>query len=81
MIAEASELYDKLLSIYKTEYYNLTKAQKKRIKVQNIPQNLPLDLYSDEYEDHLPSMPPLEGDKKVKSEPEETIAQKIKLNL
>ena len=43
------------------QYDNPTKAQKKRIKVQNIPQNLPIDLYLDE--DDLPSMPPLEGNK------------------
>ena len=41
---KASELYDKLLSIYKTQYDKLTKAQKKRIKVQDMPENLPIDL-------------------------------------
>ena len=64
MIAKASELNDKLLNIYKTQYDKFTKAQKKRIKVQNIPQNLPMDLYLDE--DDLPPMLPLESDEEVK---------------
>ena len=50
VIAKAFELYDKLLSIYKTQYDKLTKRQRKRIKVQNIPENLPVDLYLDEDE-------------------------------
>ena len=80
MLAIASELYDKLLNIYKTEHDKLTKAQKKRINVQNIPENLPCDLYLDEDEDDLPSMPPLKDDEKVKLEQEETIAERKKLN-
>ena len=80
MIAKTSELYDKLLSIYKTQYDKLTKAQKKRINVQSIPENLPIDLYLDEDEDDLPPIPALEGDEKVKLEPEETIAERMKLN-
>ena len=80
MIAKASELYDKLLSICKTQYDKLTEVQKKRIKVQNIPQNLPIDLYLDEDEDDLPPIPALEGDEEVKLEPEETIAERMKLN-
>ena len=44
MIAKAFELYDKPLSIYKTQYDKLTKAQKKGIKVQNIPENLAIDV-------------------------------------
>ena len=71
-IAKAFELYDKLLSIYKTQYDKFTKAQEKRIKVQNIPESLPIDLYLGEYEDDLP---PLQDDEEVKSEPEETIAE------
>ena len=76
MIAKGSELYAKLLRIYKTQYDNLTKAQKKRIKVQNMPENLPFDLYLDEDEDYLP---PLEGDEEVISEPKETIAKRKKI--
>ena len=41
-------------------------------------ENLSIDLYLGE--DDLPPMPPLEGDEKVKLEPEETIAERIKLN-
>ena len=48
MLDPALELYNKLLNIYKTQYDKLTKAQKKRIKVQNILQNLPIDLYLDQ---------------------------------
>ena len=39
---------------------NFPKAQKKRIKFQNIPENLPLDVYLDE--DDLRPMPSLEDD-------------------
>ena len=59
-------------------YDNLTKAQKKRINVKNIPGNLPIDLCWNE--DDLPPMPPLEDDEEVKLEPEETIAKRAKLN-
>ena len=45
MISRAHELCDKLLNIYKTQYDKLTKPQRKRIKVQNVPENLPIDLY------------------------------------
>ena len=53
-IAKASELYDKLLNIYIyiTQNDNLTKAQKKIIKVQNVPENVTIDFYLDE--DDLP---------------------------
>ena len=60
MLAIASELFDKLLNISTIQYDKLTRAQKKRTKVQNKPENLALDLYLDE--DVLPPMPPLEGD-------------------
>ena len=80
VIAKASELYDKLLSIYKTQYDKLTKAQRKKIKVQNIPQNLPIDIDLDEDGDEIPPIPQLEGDEEVKSESEETIDERIKLN-
>ena len=50
MLNTAYELYEKLLNIYKTQYDKLTKAHKKRLKVQNMPENLPIDLYLDEDE-------------------------------
>ena len=40
----ASELYDKLLNIYKTENDKLTKAKKKRINVQNRPEKFPANI-------------------------------------
>ena len=64
MLVKAFELYDKLQNIYKTQYDKLTKAQKEKITVQNIPENLSIDLYLDEYD--LSPMPPLEGDEEVK---------------
>ena len=64
MLNTALELYNKLLNIYKTQYDKLAKAQKKRMKVQNVPCNLPVDLYLDE--DDLPAMPALECDKDIK---------------
>ena len=78
MVTRAHELYDKLLNIYKTQYDKLTKAQRKRIKVQNVPENLPIDLYIDE--DDLPAMPALEGNDEVKLEQQKTIAVRVKLN-
>ena len=77
MLDTALELYNQLLNIYKTQYYKLTKAQKKRIKVRNVAENLPIELYLDE--DDLPPIPALEDDEEVKLEPEETIAERIKL--
>ena len=59
MLATASELYNKLLNIYATQYDNFWKAQKKKIDVLNKPGNLTLDLYLDKDEDYLPPMPPL----------------------
>ena len=44
-----------------------------------MPENLPIDLHFDE--DDLPPMLPLEGDKEVKLEPGEAIAEGMKLNL
>ena len=78
MLNTALELYNKLLNIYKTQYDKLAKAQKKRMKVQNVPFNLPVDLYLDE--DDLPPMPALECDKDIKLETEKTIAERVKLN-
>ena len=48
VLDSALVLYNKLLSIYKNQYDKLTKAQKKRIKFQNMPENLPIDLDLDE---------------------------------
>ena len=76
--ATASELYDKVLNIYTTQYDKLTKAQKKRIKVRNRPENLVLDLYLDEDEDDLPQML-LQENEEVKSEPEENTAKRVNL--
>ena len=40
-------------------------------------ENLPIDFYLDEND--LPLVLPLEGDEEVKLDPEETIAQRVKL--
>ena len=76
----ALELHNKLLNIYKSQYDKLTKARKKRIKVQNLPENLSIDLHLDGNEGDLPPIHALEGDEDSKLEPEETIAERIKLN-
>ena len=55
---------------------NFPKALKKRIKVQDMPENLSTDLHLDEDEDDFPPMFALEGNE----EPEETIAERVKLN-
>ena len=75
VINTASKLYDKLLNIYTTQYEKFSESQKKRINVLNRSENLTLDFV----EDYLPPVPPLEGDEEVKLEPEETIAETIKL--
>ena len=80
VLVAASGWYDKLVNIYTTQYDKLTKTQKKRLKVQNMPENLPADFYLDPDENCLPPMPPLEDDEKLKLEPEETIAERVKLN-
>lgn len=62
-------------------YDKLTKAHhKKKIKVQNVPENLPIDVCLDQDEDdgNLPPMTALDGDEDIKLEPEETIAARIK---
>ena len=66
------KLYDRLLSIYKTQYNKLSQDQNKMINGLNRSENLPLNFI----EDDLPSMPPLEGDE----EPEQTISERVKLN-
>ena len=62
------ELHNKLLNIYKTQYVKLSKPRDKKIKVQNLPENVSIGLYLDE------------DDEEVKLEPEETIAESVKLN-
>ena len=52
-------------------------THKKKINVVNKSKNFTLELYLDEDENE---MPPLEDDEEVKSEPEETIAEKVKLD-
>ena len=61
MIVTVSELC-KLSNICTTQYEKLTKTQKKRMKVQNGPENLATDLYLDEGEDDLSPMSSLEDD-------------------
>ena len=65
-----------LLKIYAIKYDNLSEDQKKKVNVLNRPGNLTIDFV----EDNLPPMSALEGDEEVKLEPEETIAERIKLN-
>ena len=83
MLLIALELYNKLLNS-KNDYHKPLKAKKTGIKVKNLPKELSIDVYladyKDEDEDDLLPMPPLEGDEEVKLEPEETIAERVKLN-
>ena len=74
MINTASKLYDKLLNIYTTQYDKLSKDLNNRINVLNKPEILDFD------RDDLPPMLVLEGDEEVKSEPEDTIAERVELN-
>ena len=71
LLDTALALYNKLLSIYKNQYNKLTKAHKKRIKFQNMPENLPIDLDLDE--NNLQPMPALKGNEKVKLDPEQAL--------
>ena len=71
MINTASELYNKILNIYETQYDKFSIARKERINVLKNPGNLTLDLYLDDL--------PLK-DEEVKSKPEETIAERVNLN-
>ena len=80
LINTVSKLYNKLLNIYATQYYIFSEDWKKRVKVLNKPEMLILDFDDDEYEDDLPSVPPLEYDEEVKLEPQETAAERIKRN-
>ena len=76
MLNTAHELCDTLLNIYKIQYEKLAKAHKKRVKVQDMPENFSIDLYLSQDEDDLPLIPALEGNE----EPEETITERVKLN-
>ena len=83
MLLIALELYNKILNS-KNDYYKPLKAKKTGIKVKNLLKELSIDVYladyKDEDEDDLLPMPPLEGGEEVKLEPEETIAERVKLN-
>ena len=72
MINKASKLYDKLLNKYETQYNKLPEDQKRMITVLHKLGMLSLDFL----EDDLPSMAVLESYEK----PEETIAERVKLN-
>ena len=84
MFDTSLKLYNKVLNKIKIEIKikikinKIKKSNKKRIKVQNVPENLPFELYIDG--DELPLMSSLEDDKVVKLNPEELIAERIKLN-
>ena len=62
MISTASQLYDKSLNIFTTQYNNLSEDQQKKINVINRPENLTLGFV----ENDLPSMLSLEVDEEVK---------------
>ena len=84
MFDTSLKLYNKVLNKIKIEIKvkikinKIKKSNKKRIKVQNVPENLPFEFYIDG--DELPLMSSLEDDKVVKLNPEELIAERIKLN-
>ena len=79
MLNTVFELYNKLLNMYKPQYDKLTKAQRERIKVQNMPEDWSIDLYLDKDEGEIPPALELEGTKEITFEPEETIAERVKL--
>ena len=72
-INTSSKLYEKFLNIYQNQYNKLPEDQKKMMNVLNKPENLTLDFIEDD-------LPPREGDKELKLQPEETIAKRMKLN-
>ena len=74
MINAASKLYNKLLNIYTTHYDKLSEDSEKRVSVLNQPEMSELDF--DKYD-----LLPLEGDEGVKLESEQTIAERVKLDL
>ena len=71
VIETASKLY-KRLNIYATLYDKLSEDSKKRVDVLNRPEILNFNFNKDDL--------PQEGDEEVKLEPEETIAETMKLN-
>ena len=70
VINTASKLYDNLLNIYTTQYDKFSEDLKKGVNV----------LILDFDKDDLPPMSALKSGEEVKLEPEETIAERIKLN-
>ena len=77
VINKAPKLYDKLLNKYETQYDKIPEDSKKILTAPNKPEMLRLNFFGD----YFRPMPALEGDEKVKLEPEETIAERVKLNL
>ena len=77
VFSKGLEFYNNLLNIYKTKYDHTTKTIKKKVTVQNRPEQLFIGLCL--HEDDLSHKALLEFDKKVKLEPEETISGKAKL--
>ena len=73
MINTSCKLYDKLLKRYKFQYDKFSEDSKKRVYVLNKPEMLTLNVDDDD-------LSPLEADEAVKSELEETIVKRIKLN-
>ena len=76
VINTAPKLYDKLLNKYETQYDKLPEDSKKILTAPNKPEMLRLNFFGD----YFRPMPAL-GDKKIKLEPEGTIAERVKLNL
>ena len=74
MINAASKLYNKLLNIYTTHYDKLLEDSGKRVSVLNQPEMSELDFDKCD-------LLPLEGDEGVKLESEQTIAERVKLDL
>ena len=74
MINAASKLYNKLLNIYTTHYDKLSEDSGKRVSVLNQPEMSELDFDKCD-------LLPLEGDEGVKLESEQTIAERVKLDL
>ena len=66
--------------MYASQYSKFSDDLKKRVNDLNKTKILILDFNFDEGEDVLPPMPPLDDYEEVKLEPEETIAERIKLN-
>ena len=62
--------------IYTAWYDNLSEDQKKNINVLNTPENVTVDFVEGDF----PPIPPLKDDEEVKLKPEESIAERAKLN-